>query len=284
MEKKNEGLFQTKTSKEYEDAWNTIWDAIGTEDEFKSLKDIRSFIYSRPKRFPKLNADVDKYSMRLWQAYKLNTDIEYETGLKDYDQPLYGDLHHSEPVYTESNKSSRKKVAENAGRRIASTKVKHSVWGFDIDWCRNASKAIADAIGADAYDLFLDDDDYDTIILKYDGKVPLTPEQKMKARETLVKVVGEKDLELSQSKSLNESYNNDTRTSVKVEFYGRDSDEVEDIVADVNEIHNTTFFAHELGKRVFVESGTLFTSVAKLEDILEEFLSRGASEIRFIKA
>lgn len=58
----------------------------------------------------------------------------------------------------------------------------------------------------------------------------------------------------------------------------------EDIVADVNEIHNTTFFAHELGKRVFVESGTLFTSVAKLEDILEEFLSRGASEIRFIKA
>lgn len=178
MEKKNEGLFQTKTSKEYEDAWNTIWDSIGTEDEFKSLKDIKSFIYSRPKRFPKLNADVDKYSMRLWQAYKLNTDIEYETGLKDYDQPLYGDLHHS----------------------------------------------------------------------------------------------------------LQESYDNDTRTSVKVEFYGRDSDEVEDIVADVNEIHNTTFFAHELGKRVFVESGTLFTSVAKLEDILEEFLSRGASEIRFIKA
>lgn len=85
-------------------------------------------------------------------------------------------------------------------------------------------------------------------------------------------------------KRVAESYDNDTRTSVKVEFYGRDSDEVEDIVADVNEIHNTTFFAHELGKRVFVESGTLFTSVAKLEDILEEFLSRGASEIRFIKA
>lgn len=192
MEKQNEGLFQTKTSKEYEDAWNTIWDSIGTEDEFKSLKDIRSFIYSRPKRFPKLNADVDKFSMRLWQAYKLNTDIEYETGLKDYDQPLYGDMHHSEPVYTESNKSSRKRVAE--------------------------------------------------------------------------------------------SYDNDTRTSVKVEFYGRDSDEVEDIVADVNELHNTTFFAHELGKKIYVESGTLFTSVAKLEDILEEFLSRGANEIRFIKA
>lgn len=193
MEKQNEGLFQTKTSKEYEDAWNTIWDSIGTEDEFKSLKDIRSFIYSRPKRFPKLNADVDKFSMRLWQAYKLNTDIEYETGLKDYDQPLYGDMHHSEPVYTESKKS-------------------------------------------------------------------------------------------SQSKSLNESYDNDTRTSVKIEFYGRDSDEVEDIVADVNELHNTTFFAHELGKKIYVESGTLFTSVAKLEDILEEFLSRGANEIRFIKA
>lgn len=192
MEKQNEGLFQTKTSKEYEDAWNTIWDSIGTEDEFKSLKDIRSFIYSRPKRFPKLNADVDKFSMRLWQAYKLNTDIEYETGLKDYDQPLYGDLHHSEPVYTESKKNSRKRVAE--------------------------------------------------------------------------------------------SYDNDTRTSVKVEFYGRDSDEVEDIVADVNELHNTTFFAHELGKKIYVESGTLFTSVAKLEDILEEFLSRGANEIRFIKA
>lgn len=183
MEKQNEGLFQTKTSKEYEDAWNTIWDSIGTEDEFKSLKDIRSFIYSRPKRFPKLNADVDKFSMRLWQAYKANTDIEYETGLKVYDD---------EPVYTESKKSSRKRVAE--------------------------------------------------------------------------------------------SYDNDTRTSVKVEFYRRDSDEVEDIVADVNELHNTTFFAHELGKKIYVESGTLFTSVAKLEDILEEFLSRGANEIRFIKA
>lgn len=182
------------------------------------------------------------------------------------------------------NKSSYKRVAENAGRRIASTKVKHSVWGFDIDWCRNASKAIADAIGADAYDLFLDDDDYDTIILKYCGKVPLTPEQKMKARETLIKVVGEKDLELSQSKSLNESYDSDTRTSVKVEFRGRDSDEVEDIVEDVNELHSTTFFAHELGNKVYVESSTLFTSVAKLEDILEEFISRGANEIRFIKA
>lgn len=79
-------------------------------------------------------------------------------------------------------------------------------------------------------------------------------------------------------------YDNDTRTSVKVEFRGRDSDEVEDIIEDVNELHDTTFFAHELGDKVYVESGTLFTSVAKLEDILEEFLSRGASEIRFIKA
>lgn len=184
----------------------------------------------------------------------------------------------------ESNKSSRERVAENAGRRIASAKVKHSVWGFNIDWCRIASKAIADAIGADAYDLFLDDDDYNTIILKYVGKVPLTPEQKMKAREILIKLVGEKDLELSQSKSLNESYDSDTRTSVKVEFRGRDSDEVEDIVEDVNELHNTTFFAHELGNKIYVESSTLFTSVAKLEDILEEFLSRGANEIRFIKA
>ena len=89
---------------------------------------------------------------------------------------------------------------------------------------------------------------------------------------------------LQESKSLTESYDSDTRTSVKVEFRGRDSDEVEDIVEGVNELHNTTFFAHELGNKVYVESSTLFTSVAKLEDILEEFLSRGANEIRFIKA
>ena len=83
---------------------------------------------------------------------------------------------------------------------------------------------------------------------------------------------------------LNEGFDNDTRTSVKVAFYGRDKDEVENIVEDVNEMYNTVFFTHELGNKIYVESSSLFTSVAKLEDILEEFLKHGANEIRFIKA
>ena len=83
---------------------------------------------------------------------------------------------------------------------------------------------------------------------------------------------------------LNEDFGNDTRTSVKVAFYGRDKDEVESIIEDVNEMYNTVFFTHELGNKIYVESSSLFTSVAKLEDILEEFLKHGASEIRFIKA
>ena len=83
---------------------------------------------------------------------------------------------------------------------------------------------------------------------------------------------------------LNEDFGNDTRTSVKVAFYGRDKDEVENIVEDVNEMYNTVFFSHELGNKIYVESSSLFTSVAKLEDILEEFLKHGANEIRFIKA
>lgn len=49
-------------------------------------------------------------------------------------------------------------------------------------------------------------------------------------------------------------------------------------------MYNTVFFTHELGNKIYVESSTLFTSVAKLEDILEEFLKHGANEIRFIKA
>ena len=88
----------------------------------------------------------------------------------------------------------------------------------------------------------------------------------------------------SKVKRLNEDFGNDTRTSVKIEFYGRDKDEVENIVEDVNEMYNTVFFTHELGNKIYVESSSLFTSVALLEDILEEFLSRGANEIRFIKA
>ena len=83
---------------------------------------------------------------------------------------------------------------------------------------------------------------------------------------------------------LNEDFGNDTRTSVKVAFYGRDKDEVENIVEDVNEMYNTVFFSHELGNKIYVESSSLFTSVAKLEDILEEFLKHGANEIHFIKA
>lgn len=83
---------------------------------------------------------------------------------------------------------------------------------------------------------------------------------------------------------LNEDFGNDTRTSVKVAFYGRDKDEVESIIEDVNEMYNTVFFTHELGNKICVESSSLFTSVAKLEDILEEFLKHGANEIRFIKA
>ena len=85
-------------------------------------------------------------------------------------------------------------------------------------------------------------------------------------------------------KKLNEDFGNDTRTSVKIEFYGRDKDEVESIIEDVNEMYNTVFFTHELGNKIYVESSALFTSVAKLEDILEEFLKHGANEIRFIKA
>ena len=85
-------------------------------------------------------------------------------------------------------------------------------------------------------------------------------------------------------KKLNEDFGNDTRTSVKIEFYGRDKDEVENIVEDVNEMYNTVFFTHELGNKIYVESSVLITSVALLEDILEEFLKHGASEISFIKA
>ena len=88
----------------------------------------------------------------------------------------------------------------------------------------------------------------------------------------------------SKVKRLNEDYDNNTRTSVKVAFYGRDKDEVENIVEDVNETYNTVFFTHELGNKIYVESSSLITSIALLEDILEEFLKRGASEIRFIKA
>lgn len=83
---------------------------------------------------------------------------------------------------------------------------------------------------------------------------------------------------------LNEGFDNDTRTSVKIEFYGRDKDEVENIVEEVNETYNTVFNVYELGKIISVESSALITSIALLEDILEEFLKRGASEIRFIKA
>lgn len=83
---------------------------------------------------------------------------------------------------------------------------------------------------------------------------------------------------------LNEDFDNNTRTSVKIEFYGRDKDEVENIVEEVNETYNTVFNAYDLGKTISVESSALITSIALLEDILEEFLKRGASEIRFIKA
>ena len=83
---------------------------------------------------------------------------------------------------------------------------------------------------------------------------------------------------------LNEDFDNNTRTSVKIEFYGRDKDEVENIVEEVNETYNTVFNAYDLGKIISVESSVLITSVALLEDILEEFLKHGATEIRFIKA
>lgn len=85
-------------------------------------------------------------------------------------------------------------------------------------------------------------------------------------------------------KKLNEDFGNDTSTSVKIEFYGRDKDEVENIVEEVNEMYNTVFFTHELGNKIYVESSALITSIALLEDILEEFLKHGATEIRFIKA
>ena len=83
---------------------------------------------------------------------------------------------------------------------------------------------------------------------------------------------------------LNEDFDNNTRTSVKIEFYGRDKDEVENIVEEVNETYNTVFNVYDLGKIISVESSVLITSIALLEDILEEFLKRGASEIHFIKA
>lgn len=83
---------------------------------------------------------------------------------------------------------------------------------------------------------------------------------------------------------LNEDFDNNTRTSVKIEFYGRDKDEVENIVEEVNETYNTVFNAYDLGKIISVESSALITSIALLEDILEEFLKHGATEIRFIKA
>ena len=83
---------------------------------------------------------------------------------------------------------------------------------------------------------------------------------------------------------LNEDFDNNTRTSVKIEFYGRDKDEVENIVEEVNETYNTVFNVYDLGKIISVESSALITSIALLEDILEEFLKHGASEIRFIKA
>ena len=82
---------------------------------------------------------------------------------------------------------------------------------------------------------------------------------------------------------LNEDFDNNTRTSVKIEFYGRDKDEVENIVEEVNETYNTVFNAYELGKIISVESSALITSIALLEDILEEFLKHGANEISFIK-
>lgn len=85
-------------------------------------------------------------------------------------------------------------------------------------------------------------------------------------------------------KKLNEDFDNNTRTSVKIEFYGRDKDEVENIVEEVNETYNTVFNAYDLGKIISVESSALITSIALLEDILEEFLKRGASEIHFVKA
>lgn len=85
-------------------------------------------------------------------------------------------------------------------------------------------------------------------------------------------------------KRFNEDFSNDTRTSVKIAFSGRDKDEVENIVEEVNETYNTVFNVYELGKIISVESSALITSIALLEDILEEFLKRGASEIRFIKA
>ena len=85
-------------------------------------------------------------------------------------------------------------------------------------------------------------------------------------------------------KRFNEDFGNDTRTSVKIAFSGRDKDEVENIVEEVNETYNTVFNAYDLGKIISVESSALITSVALLEDILEEFLKHGANEIRFIKA
>lgn len=82
----------------------------------------------------------------------------------------------------------------------------------------------------------------------------------------------------------NEGFGNDTRTFVKIEFYKRDKDEVENIVEEVNEIYDTVFNVYESGKIIYVESSALITSIALLEDILEEFLKHGANEIRFIKA
>lgn len=85
-------------------------------------------------------------------------------------------------------------------------------------------------------------------------------------------------------KRVKESYDSDCRTSVKAMFYNHDPAEIEAMVEEINDIHNTTFFTRELGKKVYIESGTLFTSIAKLEDVLEEFVQRGATEVNFIKA
>lgn len=85
-------------------------------------------------------------------------------------------------------------------------------------------------------------------------------------------------------KRVKESFGDDTRTSVKIMFYNRREEEVEEIVNDVNKVLGTKFFTVPIDKKIFVQSGTLFTSIAKLEAVLEEFLRYGATEIKFDKA
>ena len=85
-------------------------------------------------------------------------------------------------------------------------------------------------------------------------------------------------------KRVKESFGDDTRTSVKIMFYNRREEEVEEIVNDVNKVLGTQFSVYPLDKKIYVQSGTLFTSIAKLEDVLEEFLRYGATEIKFDKA